>query len=296
MGIVGLGRIGTFHLRIYKQIKEVGEIHLADIDKGKTSSFSEPFFSSYKDLLGKVDLVSIASPTSTHATIGKFFLKNKIPCLIEKPLANNERDARSLIKYAQRNKTLLFVGHVERYNNAYLTAKKVIINPQFIECHRLSPYPNRSLDIGVVLDLMIHDLDIILDIVKDKVKRVEAVGIKVLSSSEDIANARITFRGGCVANITASRVSTERVRKFRVFFLNHYISLDYAQQEVDIYKKVGSSITKDVLTIDREEPLRKEIEEFVSMVKNNNYTLDYAYKAHDALALALHIQRLIHKR
>ncbi|MFA6282062.1 MAG: Gfo/Idh/MocA family oxidoreductase, partial [Candidatus Omnitrophota bacterium] len=246
-------------------------------------------------LLGKVDFVSIAVPTSSHFEIAKFFLNNKIPVFVEKPITQKAFEAKKLIELAQKNKTLIFVGHVERYNNAYLAIKKLVDNPLFIECHRLSPYPNRSLDISVVLDLMIHDLDIILDLVRDKVKKVEAKGVKVLSSTADIANVRITFENGCVANITASRISAKRERKIRIFLSHCYISMDYAEQQAEIYQKTGQQITKQVLEINKEEPLKKEIMDFVDMVKNNNTSIEDAAKAKDALNLALQIEKIMLK-
>ncbi len=238
-------------------------------------------------------MVSIATPTSSHFKITKFFLENKIPVLVEKPLTQDLKEAEQLIKLAKKNKTILFVGHVERYNSAYLAVKRSIKNPLFIECHRLSPYPYRSLDIGVVLDLMIHDLDIILYLIKDKVKKIEAKGVKVLSESHDIANARLTFDKGCVANITSSRISAKKERKIRIFMKNCYISLDYAQQSVDIYRKVKSGITKNCLPINKEEPLKKEISDFVTSVRKNIFNIEDAQKAKDALKLALRIQKII---
>jgi predicted dehydrogenase len=296
VGIIGLGNMGSFHYRIYKQINEIGNIFLVDQDRQKTANFQEQSFSDYHDLLGKVSLVSIATPTCTHQTIASFFLKHRIPVLIEKPLAANSHQAHQLLVLSKKFKTLIVAGHVERYNAAYLAIKKIIRKPRFIECHRLSPYPNRSLDVSVVLDLMIHDLDIILDIVRDDIKKIEATGIKVLSCHEDIANVRITFKGGCIANVTASRISKERVRKFRVFFPNHYISLDYANQNAEIYKKKGNQIDSRFLPIDKEQPLKKEIEDFVTMVQTKQFTLSSALSAKRALDLALTIQKKINNQ
>jgi len=293
-GIIGLGRLGSIHLRIYKEIKEIEKIYLVDTDRAKLDADNNlKNFQDYKQLQGLVDLVSIATPTTTHFEIARFFLKNKIPVLVEKPLTQNIQEAEILIKLAKKNKTLLLVGHVERYNSAYLAVKKTIKNPLFIECHRLSPYPWRSLDIGVVLDLMIHDLDIILYLLKDSVKKIEVKGVKVLSASEDIANARLTFENGCVANITSSRISAKTERKIRIFMPNCYISLDYAQQTVDIYRKVKSQIVKKRLPISKEQPLKKEITDFVTLVKKQRFSIEDAEKAKDALKLALRIQKAI---
>ncbi len=292
IAIIGVGKLGSIHLRIYKEIKGIGKIYIVDTNPHALKSYPElESFTDYRDLAGKVDLVSIASSTPTHFEISKFFLERKVPVLVEKPLTENLKEATQLIKLAKKKRTLLFVGHVERYNNAYLKAKKIIKNPLFIECHRLSVYPNRSLDTSVVLDLMIHDLDIILDLVKDKVKKCEVKGVKVLSSTDDIANARVTFKKGCVADITASRISAKRERKIRIFLPHCYVSLDFAEQKVEIYQQIKDEITKDALPIDKEEPLKKEILEFVNLVRTKHFTIEHAQKAKDALALALHIQR-----
>ena len=294
VGVIGIGKLGSIHLRIYKEIKGIEKIFIVDTDKRKLTP--HPGIGSlkdYKQLKGKVELVSVATPTSTHFEIAKFFLENKVPVLVEKPLTQNVKEAEKLVEISKKNKTLLFVGHVERYNNAYLAIKKIITTPLFIECHRLSPYPHRSLDVSVVLDLMIHDLDIILDLVKDKVRRVEAKGVKVLSRCEDIANARITFRKGCVANVTSSRISAKNERKIRIFMPNVYISLNYAQQTVEIYQKLKKKIIKKTLPINKEEPLKNEILIFVNLVKKKSFSLEYAINAKDALKLALKIQKNI---
>ena len=295
-GIVGIGKLGSIHLRIYKGLKGIGKIYLADTNT-KTLNLHKEYchFKDYRDLKGKIDLVSIATPTSIHYEIASFFLKNNIPVLVEKPMTKDLKEAKKLITISKKSKTLLFVGHVERYNNAYLAIKKIIKNPLFIECHRLNPYPHRSLDISVVLDLMIHDLDIILYLLKDNVKKIDARGVKVLSSTEDIANARITFQRGCVVNITSSRISQKRERKIRIFMPKTYISLDYAQQTVEIYRKLKTKIIKKLLPIRKGEPLQKEIADCVNLVRKNKSSTGYAEAAKDALALACKIEKAIGK-
>ncbi len=292
--IIGIGKLGKIHLRIYNEIKDIDKIYLVDTNPAALKEYGRySCFDDYRKLKGKVDLVSISAPTSAHFEIAQFFLNNKIPILVEKPLTQNLKEAEKLINLAKKNKTLIFVGHVERYNNAYLAIRKIIKDPLFIECHRLSPFPNRSLDISVVLDLMIHDLDIILYLLKDKVKKVEAKGVKVISTTEDIANARISFSNGCVANITSSRISEKRERKVRIFMENCYVSLDYANQTVEIYKKMDNRIEKQHLLIDKEEPLKKEIVNFVNLVKDGKFNIADSVKAKDALALACKIEKII---
>ena len=295
VGVIGIGKLGSIHLRIYKSLKRIGKIYLVDT-QAKALDLHKEYchYDDYRSLKGKADLVSIATPTFTHFKIASFFLNNKIPVLVEKPLTQNLGEAKKLVETAKKNKTLLFVGHVERYNNAYLSIKKIIKNPLFIECHRLSPYPYRSLDISVVLDLMIHDLDILLYLSKSKIKKIEAKGVKVLSSTEDIANARITFASGCVANITSSRISQKTERKIRIFMPQAYISLDYAQQTVEIFKKLKTKIIRKCLPINKEEPLKKEIIDFVRLVRKKTFNIEYAQTAKDALSLACKIEKALH--
>ncbi|MCF7873972.1 MAG: Gfo/Idh/MocA family oxidoreductase [Candidatus Omnitrophica bacterium] len=293
VAVIGLGKLGSIHLRIYKESKDIEKIYLVDTDKKKLENHGLPAYSDYHDLKNKVDLVSIATPTSTHFAIASFFLKNKIPVLVEKPITKKPKQAEKLVKLAQKNKTLLFVGHVERYNSAYLKAKETIKNPLFIECHRLSPYPHRSLDVSVVLDLMIHDLDIILDLAQSKIKKIEAKGVKVLSETEDIANCRISFKKGCVANITSSRISSKKERKIRIFMPNKYISIDYANQSVEVYQKDKSQISCQTLKIEKEEPLKKEIGHFIHLVIKKDFDSSYAKAAKDALLAATKIEKIL---
>ena len=296
VGIIGVGRLGSIHLRIYNELKGIDKIYLVDTSNDALRQWPDyQHFADYRQLIDKVDLVSIATPTAMHFEIAQFFLKNSIPVLVEKPLTQNLNEAKKLIDLSKKNKTLLFVGHVERYNNAYLAIREIIKDALFIECHRLSPYPHRSLDISVILDLMIHDLDIILYLIKDRIKKIQAKGVRVISSTEDIANARITFAGGCVANITSSRISDKKERKMRIFMPNCYISMDYAKQEVQIYKKTENTINKEILQINKEEPLKKEIHDFVTLVSKNEFIIEFAEKAKDALALACKIEKIIKK-
>jgi len=289
--------LGAVHLRVYRELPEIKALCIADSDQEKLAAYPDlPAVNDYRALLGKVDLVSVAAPTTAHFEITKFFLEHKVPVLVEKPITVNTAQADKLIALAKKHKTQLLVGHVERFNSAYLAVKDSIQNPLFIECTRISPYPNRSLDISVVLDLMIHDLDIISHLARSRVKRMEAMGVKVLSPSEDIANVRLTFHNGCVANITASRISLKRERKIRIFMHNCYISLDYAQQLAAVYRKTGNEIIHDIPDIPKEESLKKEIRHFVEMVKHKKFSLEDTVRAKDALNLALKIQDKIRRR
>jgi predicted dehydrogenase len=292
-GVIGLGKIGKIHYHSYKNNKNINKVYLVDKDKKALANLTGEKFSDYRSLAGKVDLVSIASPTATHYKIANFFLQNKIPVLVEKPITANINQAKKLIEVSRRKKTLLFVGHVERYNNGYLAIKKMVKNPLFIEADRLSPYPYRSINVSVILDLMIHDLDIVLNLVKKPIRKIQAKGVKVLSPAADIANARITFSGSCVANITSSRISAKKERKIRIFMKNKYISLDYAKQIAKLYQKRKNKIITKNIPIEKEQPLQKEIKEFINLVKNKKFSTNYATTASNALKLALNIQKKI---
>ncbi len=300
VGVVGVGHLGWRHAKLYKEIAtcsleavcDTNETHLAKI----SSELNTPAFTDYKALFGKVDAVSIAVPTSLHHKIASDFLKHNIHTLVEKPITANLREATSLIRLARRNRLILQVGHVERFNSAFAATQKLIKNPKFIECHRLSPFPHRSLDIGVVLDLMIHDIDIILGLVNSPLKKVEAVGVPVLTQLEDIANARVTFKNGCVCNLTASRVSDEWMRKIRIFLKDTYISLDYKNEEAFIYKKTPHGIIKESLPIEKEQPLKKELISFVDSVIHNKKPAVSGEDGRLALNLAIKIQNSIWKK
>jgi len=298
IAVIGVGHLGKEHARIYSDMPDVSLAGIVDISKERGEEaarrYSTKYYSSYKEILGKVNAVSVVVPTKSHYEIAKELLENGIPVLVEKPMTGTVSEAEELIRLSKSNNTVLQPGYVERFNPAIQAIQKLDVSLKFIECHRLSPFTFRSADISVVFDLMIHDIDIILYLSKSKVKKIDAVGVNVISDKEDIANARIQFENGCVANITASRVSFEPMRKIRLFSEDSYISLDYQKQEAMIYKKSPKltlkSINvedKDVSTIkdlkgfvfgdllkierikmDNQEPLKKEIESFVNCIKN----------------------------
>jgi predicted dehydrogenase len=213
--------------------------------------------------------------------------------LIEKPITETTRQASELSEIAAANKLILQVGHVERFNPILGALEERLTHPRFIEAHRLSPYPERSTDIGVVLDLMIHDLEIVLHLVRSPVQNIDAVGVPVLSKGEDIANARIRFENGCVANITSSRISPERMRKIRVFQENAYLSLDYQNQSGEIYRLVNKRITRDKVSIEREEPLKRELISFVECAATGRQPRVSGSQATAALELAVEITKRI---
>lgn len=297
IGVVGVGHLGSIHAKLYKEIDNCSLVAVCDTDKDRLNEIAKglgaPGYTDYRQLFGQVDAVSVATPTNLHYKIAYDFLKHNIHTLVEKPFTNRLKEADSLIKIAKKNKLTLQVGHIERFNSVFTATQKLINEPKFIECHRLSPFPNRSLDVGAVLDLMIHDIDIVLGLVNSRLKKIEAVGVSVLTKFEDIANARLSFKNGCVANLTASRVSDEWMRKIRIFQKDTYISLDYKEARASIYKKTGLAITKEDLPIEKEQPLKKELESFLDCVNTHKEPLVSGPVAREALKVALEIQNQI---
>ncbi len=297
IGVIGTGRLGTLHARVYSEIPHVRLIGVSDVDINKAATIAQQYntqvFNDPRALLSEVDCLSIATPTNTHFEIAKLAILSKKHVLVEKPITNNLKEAKKLVHLAKRNKIILQVGHVERFNSAFIALQKIALNPRFIECHRLSPFPNRSLDIGVVFDLMIHDIDILLGIVNAKIAHIDAVGVSVLTPFEDIANVRLTFKNGCIANLTASRISDEPMRKIRIFSKDTYISLDYQAQEAFSYKKENGKITKELIPIEKEEPIKKEIESFILCVRHNKKPVVSGLEATEALKVATQIRKLI---
>ncbi|MCM8762866.1 MAG: Gfo/Idh/MocA family oxidoreductase [Candidatus Omnitrophica bacterium] len=297
VAVIGVGHLGSIHARIYKNLKACELVAVCDTDPQRLKDISRAFrvaaYSDYRALFDKVEAVSIAVPTQLHYAIVRDFLEHDIHTLVEKPFTTELKEADGLIDIAKSKDLILQVGHVERFNSAFTATLKIIKEPKFIECHRLSPFSRRSLDVGVVLDLMIHDIDIILGLISYKIKKIESVGINVLTPFEDIANARITFENGCVANLTASRVSDDVIRKIRIFQENTYISLDYKEAKARVYRKDGGRILQENLPIEKEEPLKKELESFIDCVINRKTPLVSGTVARDALAVALEIQNQI---
>jgi len=297
VAVIGTGRLGEIHARIYKELKNAELVAVCDIDKERLKQISAALnvagFSNYEELLDKVEAVSIAVPTKLHFAVAEKFLQHHTHTLVEKPFTLTLEEADKLIQLADKQGLILQVGHIERFNSAFAATQKLIKNPKFIECHRLSPFPNRSLDIGAVMDLMIHDIDIVLGLVNSPVEKIEAVGVSVLTNMEDIANARITFKNGCISNLTASRVADEWMRKIRIFQEDTYISLDYRKEQAFIYKKTGTSIVKEALPIEKEQPLKKELSHFLECVASHKEPLVSGRVARAAIAVALEIQQKI---
>jgi predicted dehydrogenase len=281
--VVGTGHLGKHHARIYHELGSTELVGVADsneqILKAITEKYGCPGHRDYKQLFGQVDLVSIAVPTTDHYRVALDFLSNGINVLVEKPITATAEQGKQLIEVARSKGLVLMVGQSERFNPAISAASKVISNPRFIEIHRLGSFSSRATDVDVVLDLMIHDLDLILNWVKSEVTEIRAAGVPVLTKRIDIANARIEFKSGCIANLTASRISMKATRKVRVFQQNAYISIDCLNQEISCFRKKTdgnfddnpmSSIELVPFSIEKVEPLTAEISSFVESIRNDD--------------------------
>jgi len=309
--VIGAGKMGQIHAKVYATLAQSELTAIIDTDykkakklakKYKCSALKEP-----ADILDKVDAVTIATPTITHFELAKIFIENSIPVLIEKPLAASVEEGEKIVELAKEKNCVVAVGHSERCNPVVQAIKRLDIEPKFIESVRISPYPFRSTDVGVVLDVMIHDIDIILSLARSKVKEVTAVGVNVIDEAEDICNARIVFESGCIANITASRLALKTERKVRVFSKQAYLSLDYfkktgtiirAARNINVVEKIRelkkkgkfgllktdwTSLLKiEKLDIDDKEPLRTEQDSFLKAVADRTAVPEVS--AEEALA------------
>jgi predicted dehydrogenase len=310
IGVIGVGHLGKHHARIYGEMAgsagsagSNGDVELSavvDVLPSRAAEIAKPYgaeaLTDYRELFGKVDAVSLAAPTSEHGRIGLELLDNGIDVLVEKPMTSTLEESRLLIDAAARNRRVLQAGHVERFNPVVRAAIEVATQPQFFEIHRLAVFTPRSLDIDVVLDLMIHDLDIVLSLVHSPVSEVRAVGIAVLSKKADIANARVEFEDGCVANFTASRVSFEKVRKLRFFQPSDYISVDYASQTGSMVSLRMGRVTERKLEPPTAEPLKLELESFVHCVRTRTSPIVGGEDGLRALELAMMINEQIARR
>ncbi|MCX5646700.1 MAG: Gfo/Idh/MocA family oxidoreductase [Phycisphaerae bacterium] len=323
--VVGAGKMGAIHAKVYSTLPQSELVAVVDVDPAKAAQLAEkyhcPAVTDPAEILDKVDAVTIATPTTTHLELAKPFLRHRIPVLIEKPLASSVREGRKIVSLARRYDTVVAVGHSERCNPVVQAMKRFSIEPKFIEAHRVSPYPFRSTDVGVVLDMMIHDIDIVLSLAHSKIRRVDAVGVNVIGNSEDICNARIAFDNGCIANLTASRLALKTERRVHVFTRQAYLSVDYLKKSGIIIK---TDPNKDVvewirqqqgrsdfnpasvnwldllhiepLEIDDKEPIRLEQEAFLRAIQDRSFRPEVsAEEGLAALRCAQQILRAIKK-
>ena len=275
IGVIGVGHLGQHHARLLASMDGVEVVGICDINRPRADEIGAkvgvPVFADACELLGRVEAVTVAVPTVAHVDVALPFLQSGVATLIEKPIAPSVADADRLVEAAERGGAMLATGHTERFNPAVAAALPLISEPRFIEIHRLGTFPERSLDIDVIFDLMIHDLDLLLSVVRSDVAAIEAVGVNVLTPKADIANARLRFASGCIANVTASRISRERVRKARFFQNDSYVSIDYAAQELEVFRLVKNGprpiIHGGKVAVASEEPLRRELADFVEAVR-----------------------------
>ena len=300
VAVIGTGHLGSIHARIYSQLQEAQLVAVCDLDPGRAEAVAAPLgcrpVMDFRELLGtEVDDVSVAVPTQAHFEVAKEFLARGIHALVEKPMTSTLPEADRLLALARKTKAVLQVGHVERFNAALRRVQDTLKTPRFIEVHRLAPFQPRGTEVGVVLDLMIHDIDLLLWLVRSPVRRVEAVGVRVLTPFEDIANARVTFRDGAVANLTASRISKEGMRKFRIFQPDSYVSMDLLGLGVDLFRREAGQIRHEHLALSGEEPLKAELSGFLDAIRHRTPPPVSGREARDALAMALKITALIKK-
>jgi len=295
VAVIGAGQFGQHHARVLRGLPRAELVGVADADLGRAEAVASRFggraVADYRRLIGSIAAATLAVPTALHDPIGIELLQQGVDLLVEKPIAADLESADRLIAAAGERGRILQVGHLERFNPAVEAAAALARLPLFFEVHRMSPFTPRSLDIDVVLDLMIHDLDIVLSLVASEIEQAQAVGLPVLSERADIAHARIQFRNGCVANLTASRISTERIRKLRFFQPRQYISVDYARQDGAVFS-VGASrqIAFQPLAVERGEPLEREMAAFLEAVATRAAPRVSGADGRRALAVALRIR------
>ncbi|HZY10639.1 MAG TPA: Gfo/Idh/MocA family oxidoreductase [Bacteroidota bacterium] len=311
VGVVGVGHLGSKHAELYNEISAAEFIGIYDIDKSRADATAKQYkikaFSSLDQLLGEVKAISIVTPTSTHFAVATEALQRGVNVLIEKPITSTVIEAESLLQLAKRHGAKIQVGHVERFNPAILALEKYTINPIFVESHRLAQFNPRGTDVAVVLDLMIHDIDIILSLVQSPVRKIEANGVAVVSDNIDIANARLQFENGCVANVTASRISQKKMRKMRLFQRDAYISIDFSEGLAEVFRLVDEddhSVRATMLLgeinsgkmkrrIVYEQPevkeinaLKYELEQFVDSIQNGREPIVTGSEGKEALQIA----------
>jgi len=301
VAVIGIGYLGEFHAEKYKYNKNVDLIGVVDTDEKRCKKISKKFntksYKKFQDIINDIDAVSIVVPTNLHYKIAKFFIEHKKHVLIEKPFATNISQAKKLRDISKKNNTILQVGHLERFNKAFIGLKDKVNKPLYIECNRISPYKLRGTEVDVIKDLMIHDLDLIISLNGSRIKNVQANGINVLTNKIDIANARITFDNGCVCNLSSSRISDKVERKMRVFQKNSYFSLDFQKFVLDSYKKLTINnkkiIKKEQIEFPKNDSLKDEIQSFVDCIINNKKPIVTSLDGINALKYAIKISKLI---
>ncbi len=305
VGVIGVGYLGKYHAQKYAGMDNIDFVGVVDTAKSQAETVARQVgtkaYTSHLDLMDRVDAVSIAVPTPAHYTVSRDFLENNVDVLIEKPMTTSLEEADKLLEMAESRGLIIQVGHLEEFNPAVVALREFVKKPMFIESHRLSIYKDRCTDVSVVLDLMIHDIDIILNLVKSEIKEIRAAGAPVTSGQVDIANARIEFENGCVANVTASRISTRNERKIRLFQRDGYLSVDFAKREITVINQNGHKDPSDLipgmeikqLCFTEGDALENEIRSFVTAVSSRKVPEVTGQMGRDALKVALCIMEQI---
>ncbi len=307
VGVIGVGYLGRLHAQKIASFDDVDFVGVCDADRERGISvgkeFGTAFFGDTRSLLRQVDAVSIAVPTTAHFRVAREAMRAGVHVLLEKPIAASVREGRALVREAFARRLVFQIGHLERFNPAVLSAASVLREPRFIECHRLGTFGGRGTDVDVVLDLMIHDIDLILSFVRSPVTRISAVGVPVISPNVDIANARLTFANGCVSNVTASRVSMRKQRKIRIFQEDAYVSMDFVENNIQIFRRMFPQgpkglpeITGEVLETGKGDPLRDEIRSFVDCARSGSAPRVSGADGLAALEVAFRILRKMRRR
>lgn len=301
VGVVGVGYLGRYHAMKYDQLPNADLVGVVDVDRQVAERVAKELstipYNDHRQFINKVDAVSIAVPTKDHHSVAMDFLKNGVDVLVEKPITKTIDQADELVELAREKGAILQVGHLERFNAAVMALEDMIDEPMFIESHRLAPFKERGTDIDVILDLMIHDIDIILSLVGSEVVTINAVGVPVISDKVDIANARITFKSGCVANVTSSRITTEQTRKIRIFQRNAYVSLDYANQKIIFCKRIEEEglprprIDYEEINVTKKDALEEELGAFIGSVISRKEPVVTGSDGRMALDVALKVQK-----
>lgn len=303
VAVIGVGHLGQHHARNYSELEGCKLVAVVDTDQKAATAIANKLRTQalfdYKSLIGQVDAVSIVVPTVHHYRIAREFLEAGVHVMVEKPITSTVAEARALVNLARAKGLILQVGHIERFNAAIIKLQEFLTHPGFIESHRLGPFNSRVRDVGVVLDLMIHDIDIVLNLVRSPIVSIDAVGVPILSEREDIANARIRFENGCTANLTVSRVTPNKMRKIRIFQASTYVSIDYEKQSMEIYRKMPienaedgeppAQIVRKRLRLKKEEPLKRELSHFISCVREGHEPAVTGEHGQNALEVAIQI-------
>jgi len=297
VGVIGIGYLGQHHVRIYSELENTELVAVVDAVEKRADSFAAKYgceaYYDYRDIFNKVDALSIVTPTTTHYSIALDCIRAGKDILIEKPITVSVKEADELITESEKSGCIIQVGHLERYNPAVLAASEMVKEPRFIEAERLSPFIGRGTDVDVTLDLMIHDVDIVLSFVSSPVKEIKAVGTRVLTDKIDVAKAWIEFENGCIALFTASRLSPEKQRRLKVFQKDSYLLLDYQNCEIRHYFRRGEEILSDTIRPENKEPLKEELRDFIRCVKERKRPKVSAIEGRNAIKIVSEINGLI---